>query len=417
MTVSLWEWNWRVGRRPSARGCTRIGYDGVQVAPPQDSVKRTSKGNGSDAYLHPWWEVYQAVDYGLTSRMGDERQFRTMVVDVPRGRRQGLRRRGDQPHDRPGQHVLRRQDLHARTPTPTPGYVPERLPPHRQGLSLGRRRDRRLQQQDRGLELQPRRARGPADRDPEGARDAGRLSEQADRLRGVRLPGGRGQARRAGRPGRDLRQARQDQGRQAAVLGAGGRAGQPWRAEPGGVHRARRRPGAGRRQADLRGVQELHGSDHQGDISGLADVRPRVRPDEVEQDALVRDQPRHEPRPGQRARPTRRATSTCSPPSGCWPTATAHRRCSRASPSAATPTRGRRPTSDGIIDRASCDNGQWTCDHRKTGVVGMVKFHRYVGGAAKRHVYADEQNVLAFSRGTKGWAGFNNNTARRRRSR
>ena len=65
---------------------------------------------------------------------------------------------------------------------------------------------------------------------------------------------------------------------------------------------------------------------------------------------------------------------------------------------------------DGIIDRASCGNGKWTCDHVKPGVVAMVKFHQYVGSAKKRHVYGSEFNVLAFSRGTKGWAGFNNNT-------
>ena len=76
MTASLWEWSW-----PSiAAECPRLdrlGYDGVQVAPPQDSVKRTATGTGSDADVHPWWEVYQAVDYELTSRMGDERQFRS----------------------------------------------------------------------------------------------------------------------------------------------------------------------------------------------------------------------------------------------------------------------------------------------------------------------------------------------------
>ena len=38
------------------------GYGGVQVAPPQDSVKRTQLGNGSDTVLHPWWEVYQPVE-------------------------------------------------------------------------------------------------------------------------------------------------------------------------------------------------------------------------------------------------------------------------------------------------------------------------------------------------------------------
>ena len=77
--ANLWEWNW-----PSvARECTDhlgpAGYGGVQVAPPQDSVKRQHLGDGSDTILHPWWEVYQAVDYALTSRMGDGQQFRSMV--------------------------------------------------------------------------------------------------------------------------------------------------------------------------------------------------------------------------------------------------------------------------------------------------------------------------------------------------
>jgi len=77
--ANLFEWNW-----PSvARECTTAlgpkGYGGVQVSPPQDSLKRTELGNGSDTILHPWWEVYQPVDYHLTSRMGNEAQFRAMV--------------------------------------------------------------------------------------------------------------------------------------------------------------------------------------------------------------------------------------------------------------------------------------------------------------------------------------------------
>lgn len=80
VSANLFEWNW-----PSvANECTTVlgpaGYGSVQVAPPQDSVKRTSLGNGSDTVLHPWWEVYQPTDYGLTSRMGDEAQFRAMVA-------------------------------------------------------------------------------------------------------------------------------------------------------------------------------------------------------------------------------------------------------------------------------------------------------------------------------------------------
>ncbi len=79
VSANLWEWNW-----PSvARECTTVlgpkGYASVQVAPPADSLSRTKLGDGSDTVLHPWWEVYQPVDYRLDSRMGTERQFRAMV--------------------------------------------------------------------------------------------------------------------------------------------------------------------------------------------------------------------------------------------------------------------------------------------------------------------------------------------------
>ena len=85
--ANLFEWNW-----PSvASECTTVlgpaGYGAVQVAPPQDSLKRTELGNGSDTILHPWWEVYQPVDYNLTSRMGNEDQFKAMVKTCRRASR------------------------------------------------------------------------------------------------------------------------------------------------------------------------------------------------------------------------------------------------------------------------------------------------------------------------------------------
>ena len=72
--ANLWEWNWV----SIARECTNVlgpkGYGGVQVAPPQDSLSKT------DGPVHPWWEVYQPVRYQLTSRMGNEAQFKSMVA-------------------------------------------------------------------------------------------------------------------------------------------------------------------------------------------------------------------------------------------------------------------------------------------------------------------------------------------------
>jgi alpha-amylase len=71
VTANLFEWNWN----SVASECTNVlgpdGYAAVQVAPPQDSL---------DSATHAWWDVYQPVDYSLTSRMGTQAQFRAMVA-------------------------------------------------------------------------------------------------------------------------------------------------------------------------------------------------------------------------------------------------------------------------------------------------------------------------------------------------
>ncbi|GII79987.1 alpha-amylase [Sphaerisporangium rufum] len=70
VTVNLWNWNWR----SVARECTEVlgpaGYGSVQVSPPTDSM---SKGGSV------WWDVYQPARYTLTSKFGDETAFRNMV--------------------------------------------------------------------------------------------------------------------------------------------------------------------------------------------------------------------------------------------------------------------------------------------------------------------------------------------------
>src|SRR6478609_3613680 len=83
VSANLFEWNW-----PSvAKECTDVlgpaGYGSVQVSPPADSLSRDY--TSSDApILHPWWDVYQPVDYKLTSRFGNEQQFKDMVATCRR---------------------------------------------------------------------------------------------------------------------------------------------------------------------------------------------------------------------------------------------------------------------------------------------------------------------------------------------
>ena len=75
--ANLFEWNWTSVAKECSTVLGPAGYGGVQVAPPQDSINNQTSNPG---VVHPWWEVYQPVDYNLTSRMGNEAQFKSMVA-------------------------------------------------------------------------------------------------------------------------------------------------------------------------------------------------------------------------------------------------------------------------------------------------------------------------------------------------
>jgi len=70
VTANLFEYNWL----SVASECTNVlgpdGYAAVQVSPPEESL---------EAVGAPWWQVYQPVDYNLTSMMGTPAQLQAMV--------------------------------------------------------------------------------------------------------------------------------------------------------------------------------------------------------------------------------------------------------------------------------------------------------------------------------------------------
>ncbi|MFJ2032104.1 carbohydrate-binding module family 20 domain-containing protein [Streptosporangium sp. NPDC087985] len=60
----------------------------------------------------------------------------------------------------------------------------------------------------------------------------------------------------------------------------------------------------------------------------------------------------------------------------------------------------------GFVTDTNCGNGQWTCFHRQ--MTGMVGFNRAVAGTSVGNWYDNGNNVIAFSRGAKGWVAINN---------
>jgi alpha-amylase len=70
---------------------------------------------------------------------------------------------------------------------------------------------------------------------------------------------------------------------------------------------------------------------------------------------------------------------------------------------------GQSPPADsrGLVTGANCSNG-WQCLTRSTGMKGMVGWHNATASAtAVGNFTATAGNVIGFSRGSKGWIGFN----------
>ena len=72
---------------------------------------------------------------------------------------------------------------------------------------------------------------------------------------------------------------------------------------------------------------------------------------------------------------------------------------------------GQDRATSGLITNTDCSNGQWTCDHRNPGIVGHDRLARLRRQGQAGQLVPDEVNVIAFSKGNRGWAALNNGTA------
>jgi alpha-amylase len=71
--------------------------------------------------------------------------------------------------------------------------------------------------------------------------------------------------------------------------------------------------------------------------------------------------------------------------------------------------------SNGIITDTDCSAG-WVCVDRAIAVANMVGWHNSVGNAPIANWWDDRANLIAFSRGNKGWITINNGPTAQTRS-
>ena len=402
--ANLWEWNWEsVGKE-----CTTVlgpkGYGGVQVAPPQDSLKRQRLGDGSDTVLHPWWEVYQAVDYALTSRMGDEQQFRSMVSTC---RKAGVRVYADVIlNHMTGQGDTSYGGVTYQRYAYDGLYGPENFHKYSGDCpsASGGIDDFNNEQQVFNCELV-----GLADlrTDTDVVRD--RLAAYLNKLIGYGVSGFRvDAAKHIGQDDLDALYSRlhrtQDGTRPYWALEVFG--GGPGSLSPDAFTRSGTVLG-------LDGVKQLKSAfksypqNASGSIATLEDFGERsgLTPSDK---TLSFVQNHDTERNGDALSYKDGATNVLATE---YLLASGYGRPQVYSGFEFTSSDDSPPaTADGMITDTDCAAG-WACTHRNPGVEAMVGWHNEVGSAPQASWWDDGANVIAFSRGTRGWVALNNGTA------
>jgi alpha-amylase len=402
--ANLFEWNWAsVGNE-----CTTVlgpkGYGGVQVAPPADSLSRSGP-----APVHPWWEVYQPVDYNLTSRMGNEAQFKAMVatcrdagvkvyVDAVINHMTG---QGDTSYG--GVHYSKYAYDGLYTPADfhkSPADCP--VPPADGSADQnGTIADFNNYTQVTKCELV-----GLSDLRTETPSVQAKLAGYLNKLLGYGVSGFRVDAAKH-TPLADLRaiEARLhrtvDGTRPYLALevppGGPGKLS-PWAFQSGGsllgfdyaaqIHDAFKSyvtpPGGSITDLQVFGIK-----------SGLLPSN----------EALAFVENHDSERNGSTLSYKDGATNTIATEFMlAWP----HARPQVYASFAFTNSDDSPPSdAQGFITDTNCANGDWICTDRDTGVANMVGWHNHVGNAPVRNWYDDAVNLIAFSRGHQGWIAIN----------
>ena len=346
-----------------------------------------------------WWTSYQPVSYQVESRLGTRERVRGDGADLPRRRASTCgRRRGDQPHDRPGRpgHRLGRLVVRAlRLPGP---LHRRRLPPLRADARTTTSRTTRTPRPGADVRAgQPRRPRHrdastSARRSPRYLKTCSRSASTAS----ASTPPSTWPPTTSPRSSRELPDGTGIA--QEVIRGSG----EPITPE--------QYPGNG----------QVYEFAYGKDLRACSPARPDRALDLGTSSSLgaVRPTPSSSSTtttPSATARRSATPTATCTrwPTCSCSPAATARRWSTRATRSpTATPGRrqdarrararrhARTPAPRGLAD------GDWVCQHRWPQIAGMVGWRDVVGDAPRVDVWS-EGDAVAFGRGERGFVVVN----------
>jgi len=408
VVANLWEWNWR----SVARECTTVlgpkGYGAVQVAPPQDSLWRPGSGAAGDPN-HPWWEVYQPVRYQLTSRMGNEAEFRSMVATCRRAgvkvivdavinhmTGQGTRSYGGVTYSKyEYQGLYRRSNFHVATDAcPTS--------------------DETIQDFNNLRQVTKCELVSLSDLRTETAYVRDRLAGYLNKLISYGVSGFRVDAAKhigqADLEAIERRLRRTLDGERPYIA---------LEVVPGGPGLLAPRAFAG--QGDLLGFDfadqvknafKSYPTDATGSIATLEVIG--------EQSGLL---PSEKTLVFIQNHDTERTGATLGYKDGAinilahlFMLAWGYGRPQVYASFAYTENEGSPPAdAQGFITDTDCSNG-WVCNDRNTGIANMVGWHNHVAGTRVRNWYSNGENLIAFSRGSRGWIAINNHTTARTRT-
>ena len=405
VTANLWEWNWKsVGKE--CAGLARDGYTGVQVAPPQNSLKRTELGSGSDTILHPWWEVYQPVTYNLTSRMGNADQFKVMVSKC---RAAGVKVYVDA--------VINHMTGQGHTSYGGVDYKPYDYPDYDANdfhFKVGEcpSSDGGIQDFNNKLQVFTCNLVGLEDLRTETDKVQEQLAAYLNKLIGYGVSGFRvDAAKHIGQDDLDAIYARLNKTKDGV---------KPyWALEAFGGGPGILSPEAFTRSGDVLGLdaakqiqaafKSYQASGNTGSMATLevfGEGSGLTSSEKTMSFVTNHDTDRNA---GEYLGHKDGATFILA---NEWLLASGYGSPQVFSSFDWMSRDDSPPANDqGIISNAECTTGAWTCDHRNRGIVAMVKWHNYVGEAKRTNWYTDDGNVIAFSKDSKGWAAFNNGTA------